>query len=73
MAKSQVPGALKEETKMKLSQKSPDEVAVIVAGAIDGVNNGSVVPLDTLIKKRLEPASERFSADLIIMMRMGRI
>ena len=53
MAKSQVPGALKEETKRKLSQKSPEEVAVIVAAAIDEINHGSVVPLDTLIKKRL--------------------
>ena len=49
----QVPGALKEETKKKLSRKSPDEVAVIVTAAIDEINRGSILPLDTLIKQKL--------------------
>lgn len=51
--KVQVPGALKEETKRRLSRKSPEEVAVIVTEGIDEINHGSVKPLDTLIKRRL--------------------
>ena len=49
----QVPGILKEETKKKLSRKSPEEVAAIVTVAIEEVNHGSVLSLDELIKKRL--------------------
>ena len=49
----QVPGALKEDTKRKLSWKSPEEVVVIVTAAIDEINHGSVKPLDELIRKRL--------------------
>ena len=49
----QVPGVLKDETKKKLSRKSPEEVAVIVTAAIEEINHGSVLPLDTLIKKKL--------------------
>ena len=49
----QVPGILKEETKKRLSRKSPEEVAVIVTAAIEEVNHGSVTPVDTLIKQRL--------------------
>ena len=49
----QVPGTLKEETKKKLVMNTPEEVAVIVTAAIDEINHGSVVSLDTLIKKRL--------------------
>ena len=52
-AKLQVPGTLKEETKKRLSRKSPEEVAVIVTAAIEEVNHGSVVPLETLIKQKL--------------------
>ena len=51
----QVPGALKEETKKKLSRKSPEEVAAIVTAAIEEVNHGSVLPLDILIKKHYNP------------------
>ena len=49
----QVPGALKEETKRRLSRKSPEEVAAIVAAAIEEVNHGIIVPLDELVKRRL--------------------
>ena len=52
-AMAQVPEALKEETKRKLSRKSPEEVAAIVTAAIDEINHGSITPLDTLIKQRL--------------------
>ncbi|MDO5325873.1 MAG: hypothetical protein Q4G00_04030 [Clostridia bacterium] len=52
-AMDQVPGAPKEDTKKKLSRKSPEEVAVIVTAAIEEVNHGSVVPLETLIKQKL--------------------
>jgi len=53
MAKIQVPDVLSELTKMKLMRKAPEEVSRIVAQAIEEVNNGSVEPLDTLIKNRL--------------------
>lgn len=49
----QVPDTLKEDTKRKLSRKSPDEVTAIVQSAIDEVNRGSIEPLDTLIKRQL--------------------
>lgn len=52
-AKLQVPGTLSESTKMKMAELSPEEVCRIVAEAIEDVNNGSVEPLDTLIKNRL--------------------
>lgn len=52
-ALAQVPRALKEDTKRKLSRMSSEEVAVIVTTAIDEINHGSVTPLDTLIKQRL--------------------
>ena len=52
-AMDQVPGALKEETKRKLSRKSPEEVAVIVTAAIEEVNHGNITPLDELVKMRL--------------------
>ena len=49
----QVPGTLKDDTKKKLSRKSPEEVSLIVAAAIDEINHWSVLPLNTLIKSRL--------------------
>lgn len=52
-AKIQVPGALKEDTKKKLAKKTPGEVSRIVAQAIEEVNNGSVEPLDKLIRVRI--------------------
>ena len=52
-AKMQVPGTLREETKKRLEKKTPAEIGRIVAEAIEEVNNGSVEPLDRLIKNRL--------------------
>ena len=52
-AKLQVPGILKDKTKLKLSRRSSDEIKRIVEAAIDEVNRGSVDPLDMLIRKRL--------------------
>lgn len=52
-AKIQLPRVLSIETKKKLEKKSPAEIGRIVAQAIEEVNNGSVEPLDTLIKNRL--------------------
>ena len=52
-AKLQVPAALKADTKKRLSRKSPEQMREIVEAAIEEVNHGSVLPLDTLIKKRL--------------------
>ena len=52
-AKMQVPSILSVETKRRLTRKCPEEVAVIVAVAIEEVNHGSIAPLDELIKKRL--------------------
>jgi hypothetical protein len=48
-----VPKVLSKETKKRLEKLKPEEVSVIVAQAIDEVNQGSVVPLDELIRKRL--------------------
>ncbi len=53
MAIAQVPKVLSNETKKRLEKLKPEEVSVIVAQAIDEVNQGSVVPLDELIRKRL--------------------
>ena len=52
-ARIQVPGVLSESTKMKMAELSPEEVSRIVLAAIEDVNNGSVEPLDKLIKSRL--------------------
>lgn len=52
-AKIQVPGVLSADTKRRLSRKTPEDVAVIVTAAIDEVNQGSIKPLDELIRKRL--------------------
>ena len=52
-AKMQVPGALSESTKRKLCTRSPEEVAAVVAEAIEEVNRGSIKPLDELIRKRI--------------------
>lgn len=52
-AKKRVPETLKEDTKKKLSRRTPQEIEKIVTEAIDEVNHGSIAPLDTLIKKRL--------------------
>lgn len=49
----QVPLVLTVSTKKKLERKTPEEIAALVAAAIDEINNGSVAPLDELIKKRL--------------------
>jgi hypothetical protein len=53
MAIAQVPKVLSKETKKRLEKLKPEEVSMIVAQAIDEVNQGSVVPLDELIRKRL--------------------
>lgn len=49
----QVPLVLSTATKKKLERKTPEEVAVIVAAAIDEINQGSITPLDELISSRL--------------------
>lgn len=53
-AKIQVSGVLSENMKRKLCKHSPEEISRIVLAAIEEVNNGSVEPLDRLIKKRLQ-------------------
>jgi hypothetical protein len=53
MAIAQVSKVLSKETKKRLEKLKPDEVSAIVTQAIDEVNQGSVVPLDELIRKRL--------------------
>ena len=52
-AKLQIPGVLKDETKKRLSRRSPEKIKEIVEAAIEEVNHGSIVPLDELVKKRL--------------------
>ena len=49
----QVPEVLKEDTKKKLSRKTPEDVAEIVRQAVTEIDHGSVEPLDMLVKKRL--------------------
>ena len=44
---------LTASTKKKLEQNTPEEVAAIVAAAIDEVNHGSTTPLDELIDRKL--------------------
>ena len=51
--KNQIPGVLRESTKKKLARKKPEEVRQIVVAAIDEVNNGSVEPLDRIIRKKI--------------------
>lgn len=53
MAKIQVPATLSESTKKRLCKYSPEDVAAIVAEAIEEVNCGAVAPLDELIRKKL--------------------
>ena len=48
-----VPEALTEDTKRRLCNKTPEEVAEIVRVAINEVNHGPFEPLDALIGKRL--------------------
>ena len=52
-AMAQVPTVLSNDTKEKLAKLNTNEVEKIVAGAIDEVNHGSILPLDTLIRQRL--------------------
>lgn len=52
-AKTEVPGVLSEITKKKLCKHSSEEVAAVVAAAIEEVNHGAVAPLDELIRKRV--------------------
>ena len=52
-AMMQVPLVLTASTKKKLERKTLEEVAAIVAAAIDEINHGSVTPLDELINRRL--------------------
>ena len=52
-AKRRVPETLKEDTKRRLSRRTPQEIEKIVTEAINEVNHRSIAPLDTLIKKRL--------------------
>lgn len=52
VAKIQVLGALKEDTKKMLASMKPEEVAAMVASAIGEVNRGSIKPLDELIRER---------------------
>lgn len=49
----QVPEVLKEDTKKKLSRKTPEDVAEIVRQAVTEIDHGSVEPLDMLVKRRL--------------------
>ena len=49
----QVPVALSSETKKRLVEHTPEEVAKLVIEAIDEINHGSIAPLDTLIKQKL--------------------
>ena len=49
----QVPSVLSDATKKKLAERTPAEIEKLVAEAIEEVNHGSILPLDTLINRRL--------------------
>jgi hypothetical protein len=49
----QVPQILSNETKKRLSRKSPEEVGRIIKEAIDEINRGSVETVDALTQKKL--------------------
>jgi hypothetical protein len=49
----QVPKILSNETKKRLSRKSPEEVGRIIKEAIDEINRGSVETVDALTQKKL--------------------
>ena len=53
IAMVQVQLMLAISTKKKLERKTPEDVAGIVAHAIEEVNHGSIAPLDELINRRL--------------------
>lgn len=50
---SQVPHVLSNETKKRLSRKTPEEVGRILKEAIDEINHGSVETVDALTQKKL--------------------
>lgn len=50
---SQVPLVLSEDTKIRLEKLKTRDVVDIVQLAIEEVNNGSIKPLDKLIRERL--------------------
>ena len=45
---------LEEETKMKLTERSPQEVAMYMMWAVKQINRGSVERVDTLIRRAME-------------------
>ena len=49
----QVPQILSNETKKRLSRKTPEEGRRILKEAIDEINRGSVETVDTLTQKKL--------------------
>lgn len=48
----QVPETISSDTKRRLSKLAPDKVSVIIKGAIDEINHGSVERLDNLIRNK---------------------
>lgn len=50
---SQVPHVLSNETKKRLSRKTPEEVSRILKEAIDEINRGSVETVEALTQKKL--------------------
>lgn len=53
MSLEQVPQILSNETKKRLSRKTPEEVSRILKEAIDEINRGSVETVDALTQKKL--------------------
>ena len=54
-AKEQIPGILFEKTKKRIlkSGKSPAELAIMFEEVIEQIENGSVEPVDYLVRKKL--------------------
>ena len=49
----QIPLVLSDDTKKRLTRKSPEEVVMILQSAIAEVNHGSIQSVDSLVRKML--------------------
>lgn len=50
----QIPFVLSQQTKTKLTKKSPEEAVKIISSAIDEINRGSVETVDILVLRKLK-------------------
>lgn len=53
MARIQLPSVISDESKKMVMQLSPNELGILLSKVIDEINHGSVMSIDTLIRKYL--------------------